>query len=46
MTLSLITKSPHNREAVAIFEEVDGNSEFISQLFSSTQMQTEHKEEW
>lgn len=45
MTLSLVTKSPHNREAVAIFEEVDGDSEFIYQFFNSTQMQTEHKEE-
>lgn len=31
----------HNSEAVAIFEEVDGDSEIIYQHFSSSQMQSE-----
>lgn len=41
MTVALVAKSPHNSEAVAIFEEVDGDSEFISQHFNSSQMQSE-----
>jgi len=41
MTVALLAQSPHNSEAVAIFEEVDGDSEFISQLFNSSQTQTE-----
>lgn len=41
MTVALLAKSPHNSEAVAIFEVVDGDSEFISQHFNSSQMQTE-----
>lgn len=38
ITVALAAKTPHNSEAVAIFEE-DGDSEFLSQLVNSSQMQ-------
>lgn len=41
MTVALLAKSPHSSEAVAISVEVDGDSDFLSQLFNSSQMQTE-----
>lgn len=42
--MALAAKTPHNSEAVAIFEQVDGDSEFLSQLVNSSQMQvSRHK---
>lgn len=42
--MALAAKTPHNSEAVAIFEQVDGDSEFVSQLVNSSQMQvSRHK---
>lgn len=41
MIVALLVKSPLKREDVAIFEEIYGDSN-ISQLFDSSQMQTEH----
>lgn len=38
--VALTTKSLHNSEAVAIFDQVDGDSEFLSQLVNSNQMPT------
>lgn len=39
ITVALAAKTPHNSEAVAIFEEGDGDSEFLSQLVNFSQMQ-------
>lgn len=39
ITVASAAKTPHNSEAVAIFEEGDGDSEFLSQLVNSSQMQ-------
>lgn len=40
MTVALLDKHPHSSKAVAAFEEIDRDSEFIYQCYNSSQMKT------